>query len=224
MMRWRLDSFGVAISRVLSVDPGHGVVFYALPTRLADMPRLTRVTSCLPCHYGPATQGVPGLLVGSISTDSAGHPTRGADIRTDRPPHAVAGPLGGLVCPTRCSTRRLMRRPSSDRVALMTLEHQTQMINLLTRLEWETRMAKHEGLLGYGLAEHMQGRVDDVLRYMLFVNEAVLPEPMRGCVHVQRDFSSERTTRPGWSLAPGFRSRDQTVPVSAQLHGLQPGL
>lgn len=32
-------------------------------------------------------------------------------------------------------------RPHSDIVALMTLEHQTRMVNLITRVSWEMRMA-----------------------------------------------------------------------------------
>lgn len=37
--------------------------------------------------------------------------------------------------------------PTSDLVALMTLEHQTRVTNLITRLGWETRIATQEGKL-----------------------------------------------------------------------------
>jgi hypothetical protein len=62
--------------------------------------------------------------------------------------------------------------PSSDIVALMTLEHQTQMTNLLTRLSWEARIAPKDDALA--------PRIEEVVRYMLFVDEAPLREPIRG--------------------------------------------
>ena len=34
--------------------------------------------------------------------------------------------------------------PHSDIVALMTLEHQTQMVNLITRVGWEARLALYD--------------------------------------------------------------------------------
>lgn len=61
--------------------------------------------------------------------------------------------------------------PTSDVVALMTLEHQTQMTNLLTRLGWEARI---------GASEDLGTRVDELVRYMLFVDEVPLPGPIRG--------------------------------------------
>jgi hypothetical protein len=65
--------------------------------------------------------------------------------------------------------------PVSDIVALMTLEHQTQMTNLFTRLAWEARIAEHEESQA-GLT----ARVDEVVAYMLFEDEVPLEEPIRG--------------------------------------------
>ena len=68
---------------------------------------------------------------------------------------------------------------TSDLIALMTLEHQTRISNLLTRLGWETRVAIEEGKL-----EESRARIDfvvgEVVSYMLFVKEARMLEPMEG--------------------------------------------
>jgi hypothetical protein len=58
--------------------------------------------------------------------------------------------------------------PHSDIVALMTLEHQSRMVNLTTRAGWEART----GLTEIG--------VEQLLDYMLFSGEAKLTEPIKG--------------------------------------------
>ena len=69
--------------------------------------------------------------------------------------------------------------PTSDIVALMTLEHQTRMTNLITRLGWEMRIAEQEGTL-----QESQSRLDFVtdqlVSYMLFVGEAKIYDPITG--------------------------------------------
>jgi hypothetical protein len=62
--------------------------------------------------------------------------------------------------------------PYSDIVALMTFEHQTQMINLLTRLGWQSRLGAPHG--------EIAALVEDVATYMLFAEEAPLREPVEG--------------------------------------------
>jgi len=63
--------------------------------------------------------------------------------------------------------------PVSDIVALMTLEHQTQMTNLITRLGWENRIAEHDG-------GDLRIGVDEIVAYMLFADEAPLKGPIQG--------------------------------------------
>ncbi len=68
---------------------------------------------------------------------------------------------------------------TSDLVALMTLEHQTRVTDLMTRLDWETRIAIDEGKL-----QEFRDRLDfltgELAAYMLFANEAKMLEPMAG--------------------------------------------
>lgn len=88
----------------------------------------------------------------------------------------------------------------SDIVALMVLEHQTQMHNLLTRLNYETKLALHnqqvmdEALQRKGdeLSDSTRRRIeraaDDVLRYMLFVGEARWQSPITGTTGFAKEF------------------------------------
>jgi hypothetical protein len=66
--------------------------------------------------------------------------------------------------------------PASDIVALMTFEHQTQMVNFMTRLNWEARIAAHNGKA----EPQMDSDIESIVAYMLFVDEAQLKEPIRG--------------------------------------------
>ena len=61
--------------------------------------------------------------------------------------------------------------PTSDIVALMTFEHQTQMTNLITRLAWESRIAD---------AARQASDIEAIVDYMLFADEAPLNEPVEG--------------------------------------------
>ena len=82
--------------------------------------------------------------------------------------------------------------PHSDIVALMVLEHQTHMTNLITRIGYETRMALHDSrAINKALGEPLEQRsestvrrinnaVEEMLEYMLFSGEAPISEPIRG--------------------------------------------
>jgi hypothetical protein len=69
----------------------------------------------------------------------------------------------------------------SDVVALMTLEHQTRMTNLMIRVGWETRIAQREGKLN---DPESKARIDEdigfLVKYMLFADEAPLKAPVEG--------------------------------------------
>jgi hypothetical protein len=64
--------------------------------------------------------------------------------------------------------------PHSDIVALLVLEHQAQMLNLITRTGWEARTGAADA--GRTLDQAAAQLVD----YMLFVDEAPLPGPVTG--------------------------------------------
>ncbi|MCU1337285.1 MAG: hypothetical protein JWO19_2866 [Bryobacterales bacterium] len=62
--------------------------------------------------------------------------------------------------------------PTSDIVALMTLEHQTRMTNLMIRIGWDARI---------GVApDRLNTEIEEMLKYMLFADEEPLREPVKG--------------------------------------------
>ena len=197
---------GTDAIELAAVDPSKGVVFYSLDARKTERPRFVRSEGCLHCHQGPATLGVPGIYVGSVHTSPSGRADfRLGSIVTDhRSPFAdrwggwyVNGAAGETHRGNAVSTdpefttsmaaprfdAKSYLAPSSDIVALMTLEHQTQMTNLLTRLSWEARISP----LDPGFAS----RIEEVVRYMLFLDEVPLREAIRGVSSFTETFPRE---------------------------------
>jgi len=64
--------------------------------------------------------------------------------------------------------------PTSDIVALLTLEHQTRMTNLIIRVGWDARIAAHDG------KPFDESEIDELVKYMLFEDEEPLKEPVAG--------------------------------------------
>ncbi|HEX4915276.1 MAG TPA: hypothetical protein VFV51_15055 [Vicinamibacterales bacterium] len=69
--------------------------------------------------------------------------------------------------------------PTSDIVALMVFDHQGHAMNLLTRLNWETRVAAADGVADFSKGE-LRELVHDLVDYFLFVDEPALPSPVKG--------------------------------------------
>jgi hypothetical protein len=78
--------------------------------------------------------------------------------------------------------------PTSDIVALMTFEHQTQMINFITRVGWEARIAAHAGQADAAADAALASDIDELVAYMLFSGEAALTEPIEGVSSFTRTF------------------------------------
>ena len=81
--------------------------------------------------------------------------------------------------------------PHSDVVAHMVLNHQTRMVNLLTRLGWQSRIAAQDGGKAGALPPHVRDTVHELVDYMLFVDEAPLPTPIRGASAFTKEFPSK---------------------------------
>ena len=62
--------------------------------------------------------------------------------------------------------------PTSDVVALMTLEHQIRMTNLMIRIGWDARMGM--------AADKLNPEIEEMLKYMLFADEEPLKAPVKG--------------------------------------------
>ncbi len=93
--------------------------------------------------------------------------------------------------------------PHSDIVALMVLEHQTQMQNFITAASYENRRAvHHDGVMNSALdrpedfrSESTQRRIksagDKLLRYMLFADEFQLTAPVKGSSQFTEQIQSQ---------------------------------
>lgn len=209
-----------------ALDPRQGMVFYTLDIQKSDHPQFIRRDSCLQCHQGPATLGIPGLLVGSVYPDASGMPaTRSQNPVTDDDTPIqkrwggwyVTGTTGGMNHLGNAVARD-PRAPdvldmhnsqnltslkgrfdfngyaaqTSDLVALMTLEHETRMVNLLVRAGWDERIAEHGGKpADPQAAAQIDKDVDALVRYMLFAGEATLYDPVAGVSDFTKTFQAE---------------------------------
>ena len=199
------DSVSVAWVRggfieIASQDPTQGTVFYtagASPQALI----VREGERCLSCHFTGRTEGVPGMV------ERMGY-RRPLDQRWGG--WYVTGQLGPLRHLGNVDQATFLKNPEirasglpslqstfdtsgylaphSDVVALMVFEHQMQMMNLLTRLGWATRVAKHEGRLD-AQQSFIRERVEQVVDYMLYVGEAPIESRIEGSTRFTAVFS-----------------------------------
>ena len=219
---------GGAVLEVASVDPNLGAVFYSLDQQPTSRPEFRlHNTDCTGCHQGPATAGVPGLLVRSVYPETSGVLSRTPGFITDHRSPLRERWGGWYVTGEHGSQQHLGNRtferfapvanwdleasgnrtnlqkffdtsayltPHSDIVALMTLEHQTRMTNLITRVGYETRVALHDARatrieeLDPSSRSRVSNTIEEMLRYLLFTDEARLEAPIRGTTKFAKEF------------------------------------
>jgi hypothetical protein len=75
--------------------------------------------------------------------------------------------------------------PTSDLVALMTLEHQARMTNLLVRVGWDARMGMQDGKLDTAV---LNQEIEEMVTYMLFADEEPLREAVSGVSTFSKTF------------------------------------
>jgi len=73
---------------------------------------------------------------------------------------------------------------NSDLVALLTIEHQAKMLNLITRVGWEARIGEKES------GRTIDQAASELVDYLLFVDEAPLPGPIAGTTKFAEVFSA----------------------------------
>ncbi len=141
--------------------------------------------------YVTGTHGAQAHM-GNMTADSAGDGVH---------PHLSAG---GNVSDlrTRIDTRPYLS-PHSDIVALMVLEHQIQVHNLMTRVSYRTRMAQYfDRARNKELGRNTESVPDSTLslvsreaeplvRAMLFVEEVPLTEPVSGTSGFSKEFAKQ---------------------------------
>ncbi|HEY7190304.1 MAG TPA: hypothetical protein VH436_27320 [Vicinamibacterales bacterium] len=185
-------------------DESAGVAFYTIEQHQGGpAPRFTRAFQCLGCHRAGDTFGVPGFLMFSTtrpttlqssgvprpidhtdplsrrfggwfvtgSTGSVAHMGNEAAAVDGRPSRELAS-VKGLFDPDGYSAS------TSDIVAHLVFTHQARMTNLLTRANWEARVAASDDEAR--VAAIMKGIAHEVVDYLLFVDEAALTDRVRG--------------------------------------------
>jgi hypothetical protein len=102
--------------------------------------------------------------------------------------------------------------PTSDIVALMTLEHQTRMTNLIIRIGWDGRLGTP--------ADKLNPEIEEMLKYMLFADEEPLREPVKGVSTFTETFSRRGPRDPqGRSLRDfDLRTRLFRYPLSYMIY------
>jgi hypothetical protein len=183
-------------------------------------PQFKRSAECLECHRSWETLAVPGLMVLSTfpPTTRNGYASGGAtDQRTPLSQRWASwyvtgrpGPnrhRGNKLVPTQADTSAPVlldslegrfdlkgyTTPYSDIVALMVFEHQTHMTNLLTYIDWESRVAEFERhpTAGSTSGTSIREIARDLVDYLLFVDEAPLAGKIEGTSGFTEMFSGE---------------------------------
>ena len=202
---------GAPFVEIVAQDPKMGSVFYLVhqvPAALANFGR--EASQCLRCHLSWDTLGVPGMSVlTTFPRKSANDYANGGFVDHYKP---IAERWGGwyvtgkqvparhmgnfpLIISKSVATPPPAREslvgqfnlegyptPYSDVVALMVLEHQAHFANLVTRVNYETRL---------GEESRIAEAVDALAEYMLFVDEAKIPSPIVGSSGFTEKFSSQ---------------------------------
>ena len=206
---------GGPVLEFVAQDPRQGSIFYTFEQSQSGVPQFERNDTCVMCHVSDATHYVPGLFVGSVFPSINGTTMYGPAYTTDhRSPFELrwggwfvtgshqatrhmgnaiatdASDLGAMVTPETVHVSSLNGRfdmtgylsPHSDIVALLVLEHQAQMLNLITRVGWEAR-------LGAEAQRSLASTVEDLVDYLLFIDESPLPGPISGPTAFAKRFS-----------------------------------
>jgi hypothetical protein len=182
-------------------DERQGVIFYTLAQTETSAPAVTRDDRCLSCHLSWDTRAVPGFFVQTVmprrSTDDYANGGivdhrvplderwGGWYVTGTRVPRSMGNQLlvqprmpvdGPVAAPTKDTVlegkfdRRGYPTMFSDVVALMVLEHQVHAANLITRAGWEHRIGSPQ----------VTAAVNELVDYLLFVDEAPLPHAIKG--------------------------------------------
>ena len=175
---------------------------------------------CTQCHVVAATRGVPGVLVRSIYPKTTGTQAAGATSFTTGHQSPLSERFGGwyvtgstgkqthmgnVVVQNPEEPEKLDRAAGanltdlskkfdtslyltahSDIVAQLVQAHQTQMHNLITLTNYQTRLALHTN----AAPKQYETPAEELVRYLLFVDEAPLEGRITGSSSYTKDFAA----------------------------------
>jgi hypothetical protein len=201
-----VDSVRGGFIEIASQDPEQGASFYILLQQSVDKPLFLRQDSCLGCHLSRNSMDVPGMLVRSVYVAADGDPVNplGSHLMDHRTPFDerwggwyVTGKTGtmrhignALVNDAGKPESMITPAAQSDIVALMVFDHQMHMMNLITRVGWDYRLAA--SLEANAVIEkQLRDDVAEFVDYLLFVNEAPLPNRIEGVSGFAEKFATQ---------------------------------
>ena len=190
-------------------DPEQGINFYALFQRPTEKPVIIPQDECLACHVSRNSLDIPGMLVRSVYPAPNGEPLPllGSHLIDHRTPFEdrwggfyVTGNVGSMkhlgntAFSETNKTRPVGTSEGSDVVALMVFDHQMHMMNLITRTGWDFRVASWlDGLKAdqkEAIDRQLQDDVNELVDYLLFVDETPLKSKVQGMSGFAARFSS----------------------------------
>jgi hypothetical protein len=191
----------------ISFDPMQGAIFYILNDQPTEHPRFERAAlDCVQCHVAAtSTRGVPGVMLRSVYTNPSGTQAAGTPSYITGQDSAMKDRFGGwyvtgsLGKQTHLGNALLPDTADylsrySDIVAHLVLAHQTQMHNLITQTNYQTRLAlyanKDGGELSDATRRQFERPAEQLVRYLLFANEALLDEPVAGTSGFAEEFAA----------------------------------
>ena len=210
-----LGSVRGGVIEIASQDPEKGINFYMLPQLPADKPLFVQPDDCLRCHLSRNSLDVPGMLMRSVYPSKNGVPINplGSFLLDHRTKFEerwggwyVSGTsgsmrhLGNAIVSDPATTESMVRlnglpeKFQSDIVALMVFQHQMHMMNLITRLGWEYRMAAAlqttTGKRNDVIERQLREGTNELVDYLLFVDEAPLPNKIKGTSQFAEKFAA----------------------------------
>lgn len=221
-----------ATPRTLGVP---GLVVRSIHSDRTGMP-VARTSSYFTDHRSPLEQRWGGWYV-TGTHGTARH--MGNQMATDAAGTLDAEAGANVVDLSRFLRPGLHLTPHSDIVALMVLEHQVRIVNLMTRVAWETRLAlaDHEALRlpnepsewSASIRRRIEGPAEVLVRSLFMLDEHPLTSPVAGNSRFSEEYSSrgprDRAGRSLYELDLTrrlYRYRLSPLIYSEQFAGLPP--
>ncbi len=171
---YHADGMFVGIVRLGAVlefavqDRQLGAVFYSMDQIASSRPRMIRRGSeCLQCHQGPATSGVPGLVVSSVFPDRSGRPIFEAGFSvTDHRSDFDKRWGGWYVSGTHGDQLHMGNIIVQDRadVASVNLQDGANKIDLKPYLDIDAYLVPHSDIVSLMVLEHKTRMINLITR------------------------------------------------------------
>jgi hypothetical protein len=202
-----------------ALEPAQGIVYYTMDAEKTGKPRFERrAQECLNCHgpagglvvssVFPAADGTPFVSAsffwgidhrtplenrwgGWYVTGTHGsvqHMGNAIAPDPDQPIDLETGMQNLTTLAHKFDTTKYLT-PTSDIVALMTLEHQARMTNLIFKAGQLFRRASQTWSPDPAQAGRLDAAIDELVAYMVFADEAPLREPVKGVSTFTETFS-----------------------------------